>query len=55
LNVPLLSCPITGSRASALGIGRFFMTVKPTGSALNAEFAGVAPEASVGGGVELYK
>jgi Flp pilus assembly protein TadG len=57
LNVPLLSCPVTGNRATALGIGRFFMTVKAGGTALslNAEFAGMTPEASLGGRVELFK
>lgn len=55
LNVALLSCPVSGSHATAVGIGRFFMTVKAAGTALNAEFAGVTPEASVGGRVELFK
>jgi hypothetical protein len=55
LNVPLLSCPVSGSSATVLAIGKFFMTVHATGTSLPAEFAGVVDEASVGGKVELYQ
>lgn len=58
LNVPLLQCPVAGgSNASAtvLAIGRFFMTVPATSTAIHAEFAGIASEQTLGGTVELYK
>lgn len=54
LNVPLLSCPVSGSSATVLGIGKFFMTVQASGTALHAEFGGLANEASLGTRVELY-
>jgi len=57
LNVPLLSCPVAaGGTASAtvLAIGKFFMTVPATSTALVVEFAGVVPEQSLGGHLELY-
>ena len=57
LNVPLLSCPVgAGANVSAtvLAIGKFFMTVPATATSLNAEFAGVVPEQSLGSHVELY-
>lgn len=58
LNVPLLSCPIgagTNVTANVLGIGRFFMTVPATNSSISAEFAGLVPEESLGGPVELVR
>lgn len=57
LNVPLLSCPVgAGANVSAtvLAIGKFFMAVPATATSLNAEFAGVVPEQSLGSHVELY-
>lgn len=57
LNVPLLSCPVgtgTGVSATVLAVGKFFMTVPATDTSLPAEFAGVAPESSLTGQVELY-
>lgn len=57
LNVPLLSCPIgSGANVTAtvLAIGRFFMTVPATATSISAEFAGVVPEQSLGGRVELF-
>lgn len=54
LNVPLLACPVTGTSATVLGIGKFFMTVPATASSIFAEFAGAVPAQSVGGQVELY-
>jgi Flp pilus assembly protein TadG len=57
LNVPLLSCPVaagTNVTATVLAIGRFFMTVPATATTISAEFAGVIPEQSLGGRVELY-
>jgi len=54
LNVPLLSCPVSGSTATVLAIGRFFMTVPATEDTLYGEFAGIAREDSLGTLVELY-
>lgn len=56
LNVALLACPVAAgsvTSASVLGIGKFFMTVPATATSLNAEFAGVVAEQSLGGAVEL--
>jgi Flp pilus assembly protein TadG len=56
LNVALLSCPVpAGATVSAtvLAIGRFFMTVKATGTTLSAEFAGAVEDQELGGTVEL--
>lgn len=47
LNVPLLECPVSGSRARVVGIGKFFMTVPADDTHLHAEFAGLAAEASL--------
>lgn len=55
LNVPLLACPVSGSTASVLGIGRFLMSVPATATALYAEFGGAVPESALGGTVELYR
>lgn len=55
LNLPLLECPVTGSSARVLGVGRFFMTVPATASALVGEFAGMASDSALGGRVELYR
>ena len=54
LNLPLLSCPVSGGSATVLGIGKFFMTVQASNSTLYAEFGGLASEASLGTRVELY-
>lgn len=57
LNLPLLSCPVgagANPTATVLAIGKFFMTVPATATSLSAEFAGVAPEQTLGGQVELY-
>jgi len=54
LNLPLLSCPVSGGSATVLGIGKFFMTVQASSSAVHAEFGGLASEASLGTRVELY-
>lgn len=57
LNVPLLSCPgptAPGVSATVLAIGKFFMTVPATATSLPAEFAGLVPESSLTGQVELY-
>jgi hypothetical protein len=55
LNVPLLACPVSGSSATVLGIGKFFMTVPATANNIFAEFAGLASEAALGTRVELYQ
>jgi len=58
LNVPLLLCPVgagTNVTATVLGIGRFFMTVPATNTTISGEFAGLVPEESLGGPVELVK
>lgn len=58
LNVPLLSCPVGSgalSTATVLGIGKFLMTVPATSTSIYAEFAGVVPEQSLGGQVELFQ
>lgn len=57
LNVPLLSCPVAGSGvpATVLAVARFFMTIPATPLSISAEFAGIAPEQSLTGPVELYQ
>lgn len=54
LNIPLLSCPVTGDRARVLGIGKFFMTVPAKTNALYGEFGGLASEQTLGSRVRLY-
>jgi len=57
LHIPLLACPVpsgTNVGATALAIGKFFMTVPATPTSLVAEFAGVAHESTIPGQVLLY-
>ncbi len=59
LNIPLLSCTPSapaGSNASAtvLAVGKFFMMKPATPDKLIAEFAGVLPQRSLTGPVELF-
>lgn len=54
LNVPLLACPVSSSSASVLAIGKFFMTIPATQTTISAEFAGLAPETTLGSEVELF-
>jgi Flp pilus assembly protein TadG len=56
LNVPLLSCPVsgTGVAATVLAVGQFFMTIPATSTKIYAEFAGIVPEQSLTGLVEQY-
>lgn len=54
LNLPLLACPVSGSKATVLGIGKFFMTRTATASAVYGEFAGLVSEQALGTQVELY-
>jgi Flp pilus assembly protein TadG len=55
LNVPLLSCPVSGNSATISGIGRFFMTVPSDGTHLYAEFAGLVQEQTLRVQVRLYQ
>jgi hypothetical protein len=55
LNVALLQCPVSGSSATVLGIGKFFMTEPATSTAVLAEFAGAVTDDLAGGTVELYR
>ena len=58
LNVVLLSCPVAPgalTSASVLAVGKFFMTVPATSSAINAEFAGTAAPSALAGTVELQR
>jgi len=58
LNVVLLACSggsAASTSATVLGIGQFFMTVPATATAISAEFAGVVPQAALGGPVELFQ
>jgi hypothetical protein len=55
LNVPLLSCPVSGNSATVSGIGRFFMTVPSDGTHLYAEFAGLVQEQTLRVQVRLYQ
>jgi Flp pilus assembly protein TadG len=57
LNVVLLDCPVaagTTVSASALGVGKFFMTVPATSSALYAEFAGVVADQALATSTVLF-
>lgn len=57
LLVPLLACPVpAGSNvsATALAIGRFFMTIPATETSLNAEFAGIVASNKLTGQIVLY-
>lgn len=55
LNIPLLSCPVTGSEADVLAIARFLMTVPATSTSLYAEFGGINTNSHVAGLVEVYQ
>lgn len=59
LNLPLLDCGSglpggTNTDATVLAIGKFFMTVPATSSALIAEFAGVIQEQNISSQLEVY-
>ncbi|MCS0630493.1 pilus assembly protein TadG-related protein [Telluria mixta] len=54
LNVPLLSCPVSGNSATVSAIGRFFMTVPADSDHLYAEFAGLADEQTLRTQVKLF-
>jgi Flp pilus assembly protein TadG len=58
LRVPLLRCPVPSGAtvaATVVGVGKFFMTVPATSSALYAEFAGTEPWAAISGSARLYR
>jgi Flp pilus assembly protein TadG len=55
LNVPLLSCPVSGSTAEVLAIAKFFMTVPADSASIHAEFGGIASDGQLGGTVEIYR
>lgn len=54
LNVPLLACPVSDGKATVLGIGKFFMTVKADSTHLYAEFAGLTEEQPLRTRIRLY-
>lgn len=58
LNIPLLSCPVIGSTATLLGIGRFFL-ISPVSATLypgiHGEFAGLTTYGKVAASTVLYK
>jgi Flp pilus assembly protein TadG len=54
LNVPILSCPVSGNSATVSAIGRFFMTVPADSTHLYAEFAGLVDEQSLRAQVKLF-
>jgi hypothetical protein len=57
LNVPLLECPVSGSSARMLGIGRFLMTTPATAAPLgiHAEFGGLTTYGALTASAVLYK
>jgi type II secretory pathway pseudopilin PulG len=57
LNVPLLACPVLGSSARMLGIGRFLMTTPATSSPLgvHAEFGGLTTYGALTASAVLYQ
>lgn len=58
LNVPLLACPVAPGinvNATVLAVGKFFMTVPATPTAVVGEFAGIAPASTLVDQVELFK
>lgn len=57
LNIPLLSCPVTGGTATVLAVGRFLMTSRATSSpaAVFAEFGGLATPANLVSTTVLFR
>lgn len=57
LNIPLLSCPVTGGTATVLAVGRFLMTSRATSSpaAVFGEFGGLATPASLVSTTVLFR
>lgn len=57
LNVPLLACPVPAGGnvpATAVAIGKFFMTAPADADGVYAEFSGIVPENGLAGEVILY-
>jgi hypothetical protein len=56
LNIPLLACPVVAGSdsATALAVGKFFMTVPATASNLFAEFGGIVSDQALGTSTGLY-
>ncbi|MDN2711252.1 MULTISPECIES: pilus assembly protein TadG-related protein [unclassified Janthinobacterium] len=58
LHIALLACPVPAGSdvlAQVRGIGRFYMTAPASNGMLSAEFAGLAPEGTLAGPVELLR
>lgn len=55
LNIPLLSCPVSGSEATVLAIGKFLMTFPADSTSIYAEFGGITTEDRIGSLVEIYQ
>ncbi len=57
LNIPLLACPVSGSTATVLAVGRFLMVAPATESpaAVHAEFGGLATLATADATASLYR
>ena len=55
LNIPLLSCPVTGSEADVLAVAKFLMTIPASSTAIYAEFGGLSSDNHTGGTVEIYR
>ncbi|NML60303.1 hypothetical protein HHL21_04215 [Massilia sp. RP-1-19] len=57
LNIPVLECPVAGSSAKVLAIGRFFMSSRAdaSASAVYGEFGGLAPDAELAATVGLFQ
>jgi Flp pilus assembly protein TadG len=55
LNIPLLACPVTGTSATVLAIGKFLMTVPADSTSVYAEFGGTTTDSQLGGPVEIYQ
>lgn len=57
LHIPLLACPVPPGAnvgATALAIGKFFMTAPADAAGVYAEFSGIVPESQLAGEVVLY-
>jgi hypothetical protein len=57
LNIPLLACPVSGSSATVLAVGRFLLTTPATSApaAVHAEFGGLATDATLGASASLFQ
>lgn len=57
LNIPLLECPVAGSSARVLAVGRFFMGSQADAAipAVHGEFGGLARDDELAGTVGLYE